>query len=77
MIRDSKQYAVELLAGVGKPDGEWWIFTGNKVGHLRVGLTMDEVEFGYPGGCPVATNDAGDSGAYRPRTVLASAGDMG
>lgn len=62
--------AADLLSGVGKPDGEWWLFSGKYVGHLRVGLSAAEVKVRWPDGCPLATADAGESGEYRERTKL-------
>lgn len=63
-------YAADLLSGVGRRNGEWWIFTGGYVGHLRVGLTAEEVKARWSDGCPLATADAGDSGEFRARTKL-------
>lgn len=62
--------AVELCRGVGRRDGEWWLFSEAGVGHLRVGLTDHEIEARWgSGGPPPATADAGDSGDYRARTL--------
>ena len=44
--------AIKALRGVGGPH-EWWIFTGARVGHLRVPITGAEDE---------------ESGPQRPRT---------
>jgi hypothetical protein len=61
--------AVQLLAGVGKTDGEWWLHSGSRVGHLRVGITDAEALAMWPDGViPIATADAGPEGIYRPRT---------
>lgn len=57
--------SIELLTGVGN-GREWWIWNSKaRVGHLRVGLTEDEVAVlpELP-----AEHDAGDSGAERRRT---------
>lgn len=63
--------AIRLLEGVGKDDGEWWVFSEAKVGHLRVGITEAEAELIWPDqDPPVATTDAGESGPYRMRTRL-------
>ncbi|HEY2766257.1 MAG TPA: hypothetical protein VGJ13_19930 [Pseudonocardiaceae bacterium] len=68
MLRSPTQVeraAVELLAGVGN-DREWWIWRpAPRVGHLRVGLTVEEVAVlpEVP-----AEHDAGDSGPERRRT---------
>jgi len=60
----AEKEAVKLLAGVGG-DVEWWLWTDNRVGHLRVALTAEEYER-VPPGCVLA--DAGESGLQRPRT---------
>lgn len=57
--------AVAALAGVGN-DREWWIWNSTVgVGHLRVGVTAEELEVigDYP-----AEDDAGPAGPERPRT---------
>lgn len=61
-----ERIAINLLAGVGN-EREWWIFgcLGELIGHLRVGLTLDEVAQleDYP-----VTADAGDAGPERRRS---------
>ena len=65
-----EQKAIELINGVGRTDGEWWVYTKGKVGHLRIGLTQKEVDSIWPeGSCPRATADAGESGPFRLRTI--------
>jgi hypothetical protein len=64
--RIAETTAVRALAGVGG-DREWWIFSRQRVGHLRVAITPDEHD-AMPTGCPV--HDAGDTGPERPRTRL-------
>lgn len=65
-----EQRAVRFLDGVGRRDGEWWVFSEARIGHLRVGITKAEVLFMWPDGEPPrATTDAGDSGIYRERTA--------
>lgn len=61
---------MDLLSGVGKTDGEWWLYSGSLVGHLRVGITDQEANTMWPDGAiPIATSDAGPEGIYRPRTM--------
>lgn len=68
--------AVGLLDGVGKDDGEWWLFSGARVGHLRVGITSEEASVMWPDGdIPLATADAGPEGVYRTRSGLIVAAD--
>lgn len=56
--------AVRALRGVGG-DREWWIFTPNRIGHLRVPVTEQEWQ-DIP--CGVVVSDAGESGPERART---------
>lgn len=60
-----ERHAVNALAGVGN-DREWWYWNAvTGVGHLRVGVTKEELEAigDYP-----AENDAGPTGPERTRT---------
>jgi hypothetical protein len=57
--------AVAALSAVGDPDREWWIWSPNRIGHLRVPVTDDEFARVPPG---VAYDDAGETGPLRPRT---------
>ncbi len=67
----SEMIAIRLLEGVGRDDGEWWLFSEGRVGHLRVGITENELESIWPDqDPPLATVDAGESGPYRMRTRL-------
>lgn len=66
-----EQRAVELLEGVGRRDGEWWLFSQKRVGHLRVGITEGEALLMWPDTTPPqAITDAGESGVYRQRTTV-------
>ncbi len=66
---ESEMVAIRLLDGVGRDDGEWWVFSEGRVGHLRVGITKAELEVIWPDGdAPLATVDAGEHGPYRMRT---------
>ena len=66
----TEAHAVTQLAGVGRTDGEWWLYSPGWVGHLRVGITPDEATTIWPDGPPpLATTDAGESGPYRVRTM--------
>ena len=59
--------AIEALAGVGDPDGEWWLWNVKaRVGHLRVPVTADEAALIPPG---VVTMDAGETGPLRARSA--------
>jgi hypothetical protein len=58
-----ERIAVNTLVGVGS-EREWWIIQRG-IGHLRVGLTVDE--FADLPDFP-ALADAGPSGPERPRT---------
>lgn len=60
----AEREAVRLLTGVGG-ESEWWLFTGARVGHLRVPVTGEE-NAQIPPGC--VTSDAGETGPQRPRT---------
>lgn len=62
--RRCEQIAVEALRGVGGPS-EWWIYSGARVGHLRVPVTTDEFALIPPG---MAIDDAGETGPSRSRT---------
>ena len=63
--RELERRAVRLLAGVGGAH-EWWYWSPNRIGHLRVPLTPDEAEQLPPWCGPI--DDAGESGTRRPRT---------
>jgi hypothetical protein len=54
------------LAGVGSTDHEWWVWSPALVGNLRVPLTDQENAAVPPG---QAYDDAGETGARRPRTL--------
>jgi hypothetical protein len=60
-----ERHAITACAGVGN-DREWWIYnTRRAIGHLRVGVTLEEYgQLGYY----VAAADAGPAGPERPRT---------
>ena len=65
-----ERFAITALDGVGN-DREWWYWNPNKcMGHLRVGVTLDELAAlaDYP-----ALADAGESGPERKRTYLRKA----
>ena len=59
-------YAVVALDGVGG-DSEWWLYSAQRIGHLRAPVTKEENPM-IPEGLTVA--DAGDSGPLRPRTAV-------
>lgn len=62
---EAERYAVTACAGVGS-EREWWHWNPlARVGHLRVGLTIDEAAV-LP--CGLAVHDAGESGPERPRS---------
>lgn len=61
-----ERLGIDLLTGVGN-EREWWYWNPkSRIGHLRVGLTDDEVDKLklYP-----AEHDAGESGTERKRKV--------
>lgn len=61
----AEKEAIRWLRGVGN-DREWWIWnTDALVGHLRVGVTPEEVTE-MP--CGIAEHDAGHTGPERIRT---------
>lgn len=61
----AEQVGIRLLEGVGG-NAEWWVWNPEeRVGHLRVPLSAEEV-LAIPPGCPVG--DAGITGPERPRT---------
>lgn len=65
---ETEDKAIRLLDGVGKNDGEWWLYSEGRIGHLRVGITAEEAKIIWPDGSPpLATIDAGESGPYRNR----------
>lgn len=55
---------IEILAGVGNDREWWWWNRSTRIGHLRVGLTLEEVAAlpEFP-----AEHDAGESGVERRR----------
>lgn len=57
--------AVEALWGVGGAN-EWWWWSPNYIGHLRVPVTKLEAVEVPPG---LVTTDAGEAGLLRERTV--------
>jgi hypothetical protein len=57
--------AIKALRDVGG-DVEWWIFSGARIGHLRVPVIDAEFDLLPPG---LAVSDAGESGPQRPRTT--------
>lgn len=60
--------SVRLLRGVGGGREWWWWNAAELIGHLRVGLTPAEYATLPPWTGP--TDDAGEPGPERPRTVL-------
>lgn len=56
--------AVSACEGVGG-DFEWWQWGASLVGHLRVPVTVDELQLVPPG---IVTMDAGYEGVRRERT---------
>jgi hypothetical protein len=58
--------AIRELAGVGSLEHEWWLWSPELVGHLRVPLTDGEYAALPPG---QAHDDAGETGPRRPRTL--------
>lgn len=61
----AEREAIRALAGVGNDREWWWWNTVTGVGHLRVGVTGDELV--VLGEWP-AEDDAGETGPERPRT---------
>jgi len=61
--RLAEREAIADLRGVGGP-AEWWVWSPNRIGHLRAPLTVDEFALVTPR--PVLA-DAGDSGPKRRR----------
>lgn len=60
----AEKEAVRCLRGVGN-DREWWIWNEEaRVGHLRIGVTDEELGQLPPG---VAVHDAGETGDERRR----------
>jgi hypothetical protein len=61
-----ERIAIEACDGVGN-NREWWFWNRDPrslIGHLRVGVTLDEyAQLGYY----VAKGDAGPAGSERPR----------
>ena len=65
---EAETIAIHLLHGVGRDDGEWWIYSEGRIGHLRVGITKNELESIWPDGdAPLALADAGEHGPFRMR----------
>lgn len=66
--RELEREAVRHLAGVGA-DREWWLYSPQRIGHLRVALTPAEAALLPPWCGPI--DDAGETGPERPRTASA------
>jgi len=61
--------AIAALAGVGDPHREWWLYNPRaRVGHLRIPVTLEELELIPPG---IVTMDAGATGPQRKRRATA------
>lgn len=63
--KHAEAHAIAALAGVGDPHREWWLYNPRaRVGHLRIPVTLAELELIPPG---IVTMDAGETGPQRKR----------
>jgi hypothetical protein len=60
--RRLRDFAADLLDGVGDDSGYWWLWSPRQVGHLRIPTTLAEQAVTGPG-MPFA--DAGEVGTWR------------